>query len=1140
MKKPNRRINRVLAPMLSVVLVMQAAVPLTVLADKELSPSKPVTEVSEEASAQILHIKTREDWESFVNHCRLDAWSEGITVSLDEDINISGCKPVPTFGGTFIGNNHTLKGVNLKGEGDVQGVFRYIREGAVVKNLFVSGVVSPSGSPAKVGGLAGENSGLILNCRFLGVVSGKSSVGGLVGVNTVSGRIENCENVSGAITGEHYSGGIAGENYGSIINSINYAQVNIDAVEPVAQLDNVDWEKLNSTENVTTSTDVGGVAGYSQGLLQLCRNYGPVGYPHLGYNVGGVAGRQSGMMVDCENFGFIQGRKDVGGIVGQAEPYTELQYQESTLQKLSKELDNLSSLMEQTLNSTDNSRREISGHITNITGHTDSAKENVSDMLDHIENVGEDSVDTVNDLSSRVQDFLNDLGFASGSMENAADQFAIGLNQIENAISRAEQGNVPLDQARAEVEQALQQMNDTYKDIVSRIPSAPEPWDPPGNDEPSNNPENDESSKIPETPDNPETPETPDNPDTKPDTDSGKDKPDKPVLPDFPEWNDGEWEDIKEGMEDIMQYVTDGMIDASAGLQVALEHFQNASGNGDELQEIFSDALSMIGKASNDFSRGASRVSDSFDDLERALHNQAGLPKLELPKLPQEFHDTENDLRDTLTSLNDEMEAMNQAANRGGDVLSDNLKAVNNQFNAVTDVIRNAEEFKDEEDLIVDLSEAAAADATWGKLQNCKNTGRVEGDVNVGGVAGSMAIEYDFDPEDDVTKKGDSSMNFHYLTHAILLNCENHGEILSRKDYTGSVVGRMDLGIVLGAKGFGSVESSSGQYIGGIAGYSGSVIQDSWAKCSLAGVRKVGGIAGEGHDIRSCKSLVEIHDAESYLGAIAGDADGTLENNIFVSDTLGGVDSISYQGKAHPVEYQTLIAGEEVPQELKQLTLTFWNGDTLVDTLTVGYGEAVPEESIPSVPKKEGCYGSWSDFDKDRLLFNAQVEAVYQPWLTAVSSADGKILAEGRFRPGSVLNAEPIALDSPVEQDRHLGMYKLSLPEGEQGFSALRIALPKELKNGQLWLLNEDESWTQLNTTKEGSYLRAEVQGTEAVICLASNIADSTMLLILAGAGGAALILVIVFLGKKKKRKSQKKEKQPSEEKPLEKEKVTQ
>ena len=68
-----------------------------------------------------------------------------------------------------------------------------------------------------------------------------------------------------------------------------------------------------------TRNDAGGIAGRSSGTVADCTNKGEIGYAHIGYNVGGVIGRQSGTVINCKNMGHVMGRKDVGGIIGQAE-----------------------------------------------------------------------------------------------------------------------------------------------------------------------------------------------------------------------------------------------------------------------------------------------------------------------------------------------------------------------------------------------------------------------------------------------------------------------------------------------------------------------------------------------------------------------------------------------------------------------------------------------------------------------------------------------------------------------------------------------------------------------------------------------------------------------------------------------------
>ena len=141
--------------------------------------------------------------------------SRGKTVTLKDDIDLSGTdfSPVPIFLGTFDGGGHTVRGVRITDTGSAIGLFRYIEQGASVMNLNVVGNVFPKGSASSIGGIAGENSGSIRDCTFLGSVRGESSIGGIVGNNTTSGTVINCSS-SGFIYGKSATGGVAGYNSG--------------------------------------------------------------------------------------------------------------------------------------------------------------------------------------------------------------------------------------------------------------------------------------------------------------------------------------------------------------------------------------------------------------------------------------------------------------------------------------------------------------------------------------------------------------------------------------------------------------------------------------------------------------------------------------------------------------------------------------------------------------------------------------------------------------------------------------------------------------------------------------------------------------------------------------------------------------
>ena len=44
-----------------------------------------------------------------------------------------------------------------------------------------------------------------------------------------------------------------------------------------------------------------------------------------------------------------------------------------------------------------------------------------------------------------------------------------------------------------------------------------------------------------------------------------------------------------------------------------------------------------------------------------------------------------------------------------------------------------------------------------------------------------MAIEYDFDPEDDLVEVGDRSLDVRYQTKAVVLSCINLGEVTGKR-----------------------------------------------------------------------------------------------------------------------------------------------------------------------------------------------------------------------------------------------------------------------------------------------------------------------------------------------------------------------
>ena len=321
-------------------------------------------------------VKTAEDLIKLAENCILDTYSAELTVELEADIDLSGVSfdGIPTFSGIFDGNGHTVSGLLIEGEGSVKGFFRYLTESAVVRNLKITGAVTPTGSKNTVGGIAGENRGIIENCSFDGTVTGADVVGGIAGNNKLSGIISGCR-IYGEVVGNHFIGGAAGENSGVIRNCKNNALINTTAAQNEVELSDVTLGTMTNSEAANTVTDVGGIAGSSSGVIRNCENRGDVGYRLMGYNVGGIAGSQNGYLTGCENYGSVSGRKEVGGIVGHAEPITNVVYTEDTLQILEEQVDTLGVLAGRASSNAQSSAAQITGQIAVLEGHAKDAQD---------------------------------------------------------------------------------------------------------------------------------------------------------------------------------------------------------------------------------------------------------------------------------------------------------------------------------------------------------------------------------------------------------------------------------------------------------------------------------------------------------------------------------------------------------------------------------------------------------------------------------------------------------------------------------------------------------------------------------------------------------------------------------------------
>ena len=332
-----------------------------------------------------IEIASVADFLAFAAACSRDVYSLGQVFSLTADIDLSGTDftGVPYFAGSFHGNGHSILGLSVGCDGSRMGLFRRVAEGAAIRDLKVFGSVKPGGTAQYVGGIAGVNEGSILRCVFSGSVQGLDGVGGIVGLNGASGLVDQC-GFYGDLRGEHQAGGIVGENAGVISRCTNSGLVNTEAFTPQSE-SRFDLALLSEDDFVDLA-NIGGIAGLNDGVVSACVNGAAVGYKNTAYNVGGVCGKSTGYLVGCRNSGVVNGRRDVGGIVGQLIPSETWDFTNDRLELLSGQLGSMNYLIAKAAQHASENTEALSAELSVMNASTSTAISELEGILRSYEN----------------------------------------------------------------------------------------------------------------------------------------------------------------------------------------------------------------------------------------------------------------------------------------------------------------------------------------------------------------------------------------------------------------------------------------------------------------------------------------------------------------------------------------------------------------------------------------------------------------------------------------------------------------------------------------------------------------------------------------------------------------------------------
>lgn len=842
--------------------------------------------VSAEDSLNVIEISRVNELIEFANKCKYDSYSKDKIVKLTADIDVSGSdfKGISYFAGTFDGGSHIISGFNVDYKGSDFGFFRYIAESGFITNLNISGSINVTGSQENIGGIAGVNKGVINESSFSGKVNASTATGAIAGYNHENAKIVSCTS-DADILATNQTGGIAGVNDGLISSCTSKSRVNTQELDTTLDIGGVDVGTLNLTQNVIDRNDMGGIAGESTGIISDCVNYGKIGFAHTGYNVGGIAGKQSGKVITCSNEGEIYGRKDVGGIVGQAEPDIESEY--------------------------------------------------LNDRVDDVQS----SIDIINST-------LNNM---SSSMNNASSDVK---SYTENII-------------------------DQYKELLDKL-----------------------QDKL------------------------------------------------------------------------------NGNNDNDE------------------------KIEDFVDDISKDIENST---------VADDIHGVADTVDSEIRTIADSIER-----------ISAQIKNIGNTVTETMDVVTS------DDDYIEDISSADSAQNSDGVIAKSVNRGAVHGDINAGGIAGTMNVEYDVDPEYDLDITETTNVRLRSTVSDVVIYCINYGEVNSKKDCAGGIVGLQELGLVYGSEGYGTVKSETGNYAGGIAGNSASAITDSYSLCNVESEDYTGGICGKGYTMQNCISIPAILGDGEAKGSLAGiiETDGEVSTNIFVNDIYGGIDDINYSGKADSASYEAVMAMENIPDGFHRVTLVFKADGNVIDTKNIAYNANLGVSELPSIPDKDGYYAQWPENIVSKpILQNTVVEAEYHVWIESVAgdiaSQNDKplFIAEGKFYDDNKITLSKCDTDNLSGDIEYSYAWKMRGTDvKDKGTKTCHFYIKNTSGSSEVWYRdNADSGWVKADAKEHGSYMTAEIPY-EADFAVIHKESSNMIYYICGGAAACIIVLAVIIIKKRKKR----------------------
>ena len=1088
-----------------------------------------------------------------------------IGVTLSEEMSDYGLFRYVTANGVV--KNLTVEGEILGGdEQENIGILAGSNAGAI-ENCITRGTLN---AETAVGGIAGKNeeTGSVSRSENEAAIDGKMQTGGIAGLN--EGSISDCVNSGKINTNQKIKKQAEGD--GSSVNiSIPNAVTGLTADE-----------RANET---------GGIAGNSSGDISYCTNTATIGFERLGSSTGGIVGRQLGSLSYCANKGVVYGHKNVGGISGVLEPYEESSYDRDYRQELSDELDRLGDLIDDVSNQGEKLGDNLSDNADLLSDQLKTLRNSLRGYMDDYSDMASDGKDVIHDNVKSMKKTIDGMQYdvKIKQLNTAIEQISNDIAQMEKIMEQlkpyVDQGNAKLDGLFKQYEEKIQGWIDSIDDLKQYqenlpeeapdevTPAAPTPDEEAADTQTTSEDQTGSDSAASEDSSTvTEDSNTASGDSSTATEDSNTASDDSGDAPAANSSSDSSSSDDNSGSSNDSSASGDGNDQASTGRMIPVAYRVVTSTtlpDGTQLPDVnipdvqvpseLTAALQQLQALSKDVRTQMSTIAGLLGEMPGQTNQlmsdiksiTGSMDKMtdELDDILDDFDDEmdtmKDDLRQKGNSISDTLDNTSDTLHADFDGVRDSLDRVKDQFDVIRGTVSDAlDELKnriDDKSIYVDVSELTDATAGDGKIISSTNSGEVYADTQGGGIAGAIvktnpqkASAWFFqDKNDDEDDDEDDSDSITRHVLAAIFSSSNTADITVKGDYAGGIVGKADYGIIVAAENYGDILTDGGKYAGGIAGRCDNTIRDSYVLSGVSGDGYVGGVAGRGEDI-SGNYVCAYLDMDSYVkssGAVVGKADGIVKDNYFVDNGYGAVDGVTRSSEAESMDYDSLIQLGNMPLNFTQFTVRFMNGEQVVWQNTFAYGDELPEENYPDLPKSKDGYVYWEEKDVSPIHRNVTVHAVYRaymPALTADAEAEkSPVLMGGEFYPDTKISVRE-ATDEELAQvkaniDNDSPFYKYYLKkvyyyEVSQAQPLRTNAIVRVLNDTRLAdsLMTMDAEYQTVGEAQKadtiGSYLSSDTQISSAGYIVVLNRMDIWAEILISAAVLALAILVVVGL----------------------------